>query len=221
MNSSLEQARDIQVSAQVLDAIARGLLLNAGEREHLFILAGAADPSPAKVCPVVTPAVRAVLDQLGPLPACVVNPRYDLIAYNRVYRRLVGDLDAVPPEDRNIMWLAFTDPAWREALIDWERATHSMVGKFRAAMADHVAEPPYKTLLKKLLLASPEFAELWERHDVAGTGDGQKRFLNSQVGLLNFDFTNLWLGPRPGYRMITYAPADPETRAGLERLAAM
>ncbi|MGF1425721.1 helix-turn-helix transcriptional regulator [Kitasatospora sp. LaBMicrA B282] len=215
----LEQARDIQVSVQVLDAIARGLLLNAGEREHLFVLAGATDPTPAKVCPVVTPALRALLDQLDPMPACVINPRYDLIAYNNAYRRLVIDLDDVPLEDRNLMWLAFTNPAWRVALLDWEQAARAMVGRFRAAMADHVAEPPYKTLLKKLLLASPEFTELWERHDVAVTGDGQKRFLNARVGLLNFDFTNLWLGPRPGYRMIGYAPADLETRARVARLA--
>ena len=36
----LEQARDINVSDQVLDAIARTLLLDPHERGHLFTLAG-------------------------------------------------------------------------------------------------------------------------------------------------------------------------------------
>ncbi|WP_148668724.1 helix-turn-helix transcriptional regulator, partial [Streptomyces sp. WAC05950] len=72
----LEQARDIQVSGQVLDAVARALLLDVSERAHLFALAGSQDPAPPAECPSVTPAVRAVLDQLGPIPACVQNSRY-------------------------------------------------------------------------------------------------------------------------------------------------
>src|SRR4051812_21014540 len=42
----LEQARDIHVSVQVLDSIARALLLDRSERQHLFELSGAVDPSP-------------------------------------------------------------------------------------------------------------------------------------------------------------------------------
>ncbi|WP_042386766.1 helix-turn-helix transcriptional regulator [Streptacidiphilus melanogenes] len=218
----LEQARDIQVSPQVLDAIARGLLLDQVERQHLFALAGAADPTGGpKSCPVVTPPVRAVLDQLSPMPAVVLNARFDIIGFNDVYSRLLGGLERFDAEHRNIMWLAFTEPSWRELLVDWETAARGMTAKFRVALAEHVAEPKYKSLLKRLLLASPEFAEAWEHHDVTATSEGTKRFLNSRVGLLNFEYTNLWLGPRPGYRMITYVPADPETKARVEQLAAM
>lgn len=214
----LEQARDIQCSPQVLDAVSRALLLDSGERAHLFALAGSADPSAPEVCPTVTPTVQALLTQVSPMPAVVLNSRYDMLAYNPVYSRLIGDLDALEPADRNIMWLAFTDPAWRDGLPDREAALGSMVAKFRAAMADHVAEPVWKTMVKRLQLASPEFAELWRRHDVAATADGTKRFRNAQVGLLHFDFTNLWLGPRPGPRLVVYNPADEETRARVARL---
>ncbi|NEE58031.1 helix-turn-helix domain-containing protein, partial [Streptomyces sp. SID8455] len=47
----LEQARDIQVSAQVLDALARALLLDPSERAHLFALSEAPDPAPGTECP--------------------------------------------------------------------------------------------------------------------------------------------------------------------------
>jgi hypothetical protein len=40
------------------------------------------------------------------------------------------------------------------------------------------------------------------------------------VGLLRLDYTNLWFGPRLGNRLVTYTPADPQTQARLERLAA-
>ncbi len=92
----LEQARDIQVSVQVLDALARTLFLDSSERAHLFQLAGAIDPQPATSCAVVTPALQAMLDQLDPIPACLQNSRYDILAYNRTYGMLLCDLDAVP-----------------------------------------------------------------------------------------------------------------------------
>ena len=41
-----------------------------------------------------------------------------------------------------------------------------MAAKFRAAMAEHLAEPAWKALLKRLEEASPEFREIWARHEV-------------------------------------------------------
>ncbi|MFC1429594.1 helix-turn-helix transcriptional regulator [Streptacidiphilus sp. N1-3] len=217
----LEQARDIQVSTQVLDAIARGLLLDPNERQHLFILAGAPDPAPPALCPTITPSVQAVMEQLEPLPCVAVNSRYDVLAYNRTYGRMIGDLDAVAPEDRNLLLLCFTHPDWKRALVDYEAATSMMVAKFRAAMADHIAEPAWKALLKRLTLASPEFEAKWRQHEVRTSGSGDKRFLSPEVGLLHFDFTTLWLGPRESTRLISYTPADEETRERVERLHAL
>ncbi|MGA5701973.1 helix-turn-helix transcriptional regulator [Peterkaempfera bronchialis] len=218
----LEQARDIQVSAQVLDAIARTLLLDPNERSHLFVLAGVGDPSPGKDCASITPALREMLERLEPLPAAVINGRYDILTHNRTFARLVDDLDAFPFEDRNLMWLAFTHPAWRQGLVDRDESLASMVARFRASMADHVAEPAWKALVKRLRAASPEFAAAWERHEVSmPSANGTKRFLNPQVGLLHFDFTHLWLYPRLGTRLITYTPLDEQTRTRLDRLYAL
>lgn len=146
----LEQARDIQVSGQVLDAVARALLLDVSEREHLFSLAGSLDPVQPAVCPSVTPSVRAIIDQLGHIPACVQNSRYDIVAYNATYGRLLGDLDSKRPEERNCMWLAFTDPEWQESVVDLPSTHRIMAARFRAAMAEHLAEPAWKTLLARL-----------------------------------------------------------------------
>jgi hypothetical protein len=216
----LEQARDIQVSAQVLDAIARALQLDSNERQHMFVLAGAPDPAPQTQCPTITPSVTAVMEQLEPLPCAAMNSRYDILAYNRTYGQLMGDLDAIAPEDRNCMLLAFTHPDWKRAMVDYEAATALMVAKFRGAMADHVAEPAWKSLVKRLRLASPEFEALWLQHEVGTAASGEKRFLNPHVGLLHFEFTTLWLGPRQSSRLITYTPADDETRERLEKLHA-
>ncbi|MGW5347068.1 MmyB family transcriptional regulator [Streptomyces sp. HUAS TT3] len=217
----LEQAREIQVSAQVLDAVARALLLDASERTHLFALAGTADPAPNTPCPSVTPALREMLDQLAPLPACVQNSRYDILAYNSTYGRLLCDLDALPPEDRNCLWLAFTDPDWREAVVDHAETLRILAAKFRASMAEHLAEPAWKALVARLEAHSPEFREVWARHEVVDQGARTKNILNRHVGLLHLEHTSLWLGPAPGPRLVTYAPRDEETRARLEQLRAL
>ncbi|MFF7195806.1 helix-turn-helix transcriptional regulator [Streptomyces sp. NPDC008079] len=217
----LEQAREIQVSGQVADAIARALMLDHNERKHLFTLAGTADPHPHLECPGMSPALLAMVDQLAPLPAAVVNSRYDVIAYNRTYGRLVSDLDALPVEDRNVMWLSFTDPLWRERMVDREESIRLMAAKFRVSMAQHLAEPAWRELLKRLQQSSPDFREMWERHEVLQPDGHIKRYLNPEVGLLSFDFTHLWLGPQQGPRLTTYTPADDLTRERLNRLHAL
>ncbi|GGK44931.1 DNA-binding protein [Streptomyces flaveus] len=217
----LEQARDIQVSVQVLDALARTLMLDASERAHLFNLAGAVDPAPGAHCASVTDAQRALLRQLDPIPACVQNSRYDILAHNRTYGLLFCDLDAIPPQDRNCMLLCFTNEDWQSSLVRLEETMRVMAAKFRASMAGHLAEPAWKMLLKRLRDQSPEFREIWERHEVVSAGSKRKQFTNAHVGKLTVDNTDLWLGPHNGPRMVTFAPADAESRERLEKLHAI
>jgi len=217
----LEQARDIQVSVQVLDALARALLLDPSERSHLFQLAGAVDPTPATGCPSITPVIRRVLEQLEPVPACVQNSRYDILAYNRTYALLLCDLDAVPPEDRNCMVLSYTNDEWRSSIIHLPEVQRLMAARFRATMAGHLADPAWKMLLKRLRTESPEFREVWDRHEVIEHRGRRKEFMNRYVGRVAVDHTDLWLGPEAGPRMVTYAPADEQSRQRLERLHAL
>ncbi|MFE0762171.1 helix-turn-helix transcriptional regulator [Streptomyces smyrnaeus] len=214
----LEQARDIQVSAQVLDSLSRALMLDSSERAHLFALAATADPTPASETTVLPPGIRRLLTQLEPFPACVQNARYDILAHNRTYGRLLGDLDAIAPEDRNCMWLAFTDPDWAAAMPDRQETIRLMTARFRSRMAEHLAEPAWKALLRRMEHSSPEFRELWERHEVARAVDRTKRFRNAHVGMLSFSYHGLWLGPAEGARLGTYVPGDAETQRGVERL---
>ncbi|WP_344395463.1 helix-turn-helix transcriptional regulator [Streptomyces vastus] len=217
----LEQARDIQVSVQVLDALARTLMLDASERAHLFNLAGAVDPAPGAHCASVTDAQRALLRQLDPIPASIQNSRYDVLAYNRTYGLLFCDLDAIPPQDRNCMLLCFTNEDWQSSLVRLEETMRIMAAKFRASMAGHLAEPAWKMLLNRLRTESPEFREIWERHEVVSASSKRKQFTNAHVGLLTVDSTDLWLGPHNGPRMLTFAPADAESRERLEKLHAI
>ncbi|MGW7511948.1 MmyB family transcriptional regulator [Streptomyces massasporeus] len=217
----LEQARDIQVSVQVLDALARALLLDPSERAHLFRLAGAADPTPATTCPSVTPAMRTLLEQVEPFPACLQNSRYDILAHNRTYGLLLCDLDAVPPEDRNCILLSYTHAEWQSSIVHLEETQRLMAARFRATMAGHLTEPAWKMLLDRLHAESPAFRAAWDRHEVVAHRSKRKEFRNRHVGRVTVDHTDLWLTPGTGPRIVTYVPADEESRQRLDMLQAM
>lgn len=214
----LEQGRDIHVSEQVLNAVARTLMLDRDERAHLFTLAGAADQYVTGECNAVTEPLRATLTQLEPFPACIQSGKYDVLAYNRAYRNLIVDFDALAVDERNCMWLTFTDPRWRKRVVDWEESAAKMVANLRGAMADHVGDATWKAFVARLQAASPEFAELWARHEVRAIADKPKRLRHPDVGMMRFQVTNTWLGPRSSRRMLVYVPADAETERRVRTL---
>jgi transcriptional regulator with XRE-family HTH domain len=215
----LEQGRDINVSGQVLEAVCRALLLDASERAHVLTLAGLDDHEIVRECAALSPSVQVMLDQLSPFPASVANARFDLLAFNDVYSNLITDLNDLRPEDRNTLWLGFTNPAWRKAFVEWEDGMGRMVAQYRLNMADHVGEPLWKDLVRRLSDASPEFVDMWSRRDVQSVENRPKLLMNSHVGLLRLHHTSYWIGPRAGTRLVVYTPLDDEARLRLEKLA--
>jgi transcriptional regulator with XRE-family HTH domain len=216
----LEQGRDINASVQVLDSVARTLLLDPHEREHLFRLAEVPDGTTPPDCEAVPGEIQVLLDQLAPYPACVRNARFDILGFNSAYEQIMGPLTGAPFEERNALWRVFTRPACRTSIVDWPEVARRIVAEYRSAMAEHVAEPAYKCLVTRLARVSPEFAELWERHEVAAPENRTKKWLHPEVGLLRLNYTNLWLGQKLGTRMVTYTPADEPTAQRLRELSA-
>ncbi|MFJ8827065.1 helix-turn-helix transcriptional regulator [Streptomyces sp. NPDC102467] len=219
----LEQGRAMNVSAGVLDAIARALLMDPTERAHAFALAGATDPRAETVCPAVTPTVLRMLRRLEPYPAEVKNARYDILAHNQAYADVFGDPAELEPAHRNALWMMFMSDRWRVRLLDRDVMLPELIAKYRKAMAEHLAEPAWKATVDELLTASSEFRELWERREVAPMVSHVKRYehVDPEIGLLRLEHRHMWLAPESGaYRVVTYVPADDETEERLERLAA-
>jgi len=213
----LEQARDITVSRQVLDAVARALQLPATERRYLFALAGEhlpADPAPAPV----SPTLQRLVDSLDPNPAYLVNPCYDILAWNRAEAGLIGDPARLPDAERNTIWLLFTDPAMRTLLVDWRGEAQRLLAQYRAAAGHHVGDPRFEALTTALYAASSEFRQCWERHDIAGFQPARKQFDHPHLGLLTLDYVKLAAVDHPDVKLVTYLPADEETRLKLPRL---
>src|SRR3569623_1266163 len=107
----LEQGRGGAPSADVLDRIARALMLTDLEREHLFLL-GLGRPPEARYRKNegVTPRLQRVLDALDPTPALIRTATWDVLAWTRAAPVVLADYGAMPREQRNMLRFLFLDP---------------------------------------------------------------------------------------------------------------
>ena len=214
----LEQGRDINVSAQVIEAIARTLRLDRLERNHLYTLAGMSLGPSKGDCAGLPGSVQKLLDQVSPYPALVINARYDILAFNDAYNKVILDLEPIPLEERNMLWLNFVSQEWRCSFVDSESIRLHLVAGYRAALADHLGDPIWHDFTERLLAGSPVFAELWDRYDVAAPSTKVKVMESADHGLLRIEPVNTWLSPLGQIRATIYTPADPESEAKLHAL---
>ena len=134
--TSLEQGRGGAPSANVLDRIARALMLTDDEREHLFLLGLGRPPEVRyQAAEGVTPRLQRVLDALALSPAYVKNSTWDIVAWNRAASIVLADYAALPPEQRNGLRLVFCNPRVRAAMANWENDARLVVAAFRADIA--------------------------------------------------------------------------------------
>jgi transcriptional regulator with XRE-family HTH domain len=215
----LEQGRPIHPSGQVIDAIARALLLDSHEHEHLRRLCGLEPSENCEALDQVSGPIQAILDAVNPNPAYVTNARYDVLAWNRAFAALYGDLSAVSTRHRNILWLLFMEPSWRRLLVEYEAVARRVVAQFRAAMGAHVGDPSWASFVARLSAASPNFREIWAQHEIAGPQARTKRYLHDRVGLISLDYTLLRAAETPGNRLLVYTPADAMSQVAMNKLA--
>ncbi|TWD82266.1 helix-turn-helix protein [Kribbella amoyensis] len=214
----LEQGRDINVSAQVLDAVARTLRLDRLERSHLYRLAGLPPGPVTGECTVLPDSVQRMLDKASPYPAVVLNARYDVLAFNDAYCKVLLDMATIPPEERNLLWLTFVSEEWQCRFTEAESLQLHMVAGYRGALADHLGEPAWQELTQQLLSRSPLFADLWERYEVAAPSNNIKLLETARHGLVRVEPVNLWLTQLGQVRATVYTAADDESEAKLQAL---
>ncbi|MGH3671815.1 MAG: helix-turn-helix transcriptional regulator, partial [Pseudonocardiaceae bacterium] len=198
----LEQGRDIKVSEQVLDAIARTLQLDRHERGYLYRLAGLNPPSADAASVGINLELQWVLDGWLPRPAHILDRHWGFAATNVAAREMFG----LSARDHNCLVSFFTDIRYRATCADWENAASLMIAQFRAESARHPDDAEYERLAGDLSMVSEEFARLWARHDVAEVSQGAKVFIHPHVGKLIFEYTSLPLPEHPGYRVILHNP---------------
>jgi transcriptional regulator with XRE-family HTH domain len=214
----LEQGRGGAPSADVLNRIAKGLLLTEPEREHLFMLGLGHPPEVRyKAAEGVTPRLQRLLDVMQFSPAIVKTPLWDVVAWNRAAAALFTDYGALPPTQRNILRLMFSSSRVRAAQEDWQSVARFVVGAFRADAARAGATAEIGQFVEELSRLSPEFEALWLANDVSTHGEGLKRLHHEKLGLLELEFSAFAVDGRPDLGLIVY---NPVTEADAQRIRA-
>jgi transcriptional regulator with XRE-family HTH domain len=216
----LEQGRDITVSEQVLESLARILQLESEERRHLFVLARGMVPVADESSEIASPppGLQAVLDALGTNPAYLVDHRFNLAAWNASACRVFGDFSLLSERERNRIWYMFVHPSSRQLFVNWELAAYHAVMNFRAAYDQYIGDAWFEHFLTDLQQKSPEFRTLWAQHNVeAACSFYQEKELNHpQVGRLSLSSTVLIVPVDPPLQMVTFTPCSQETVTKLE-----
>ena len=181
----LEQGRDVNPSSAVMAAIAKALQCTPTEARHLLCSPVCRRAKPAGgVLRGISEGTRRLLDTLMPKPASIQKPNFDIVAWNDSFGHLMGvDFNAIPPEDRNCIYLFLTHPAWRARLGKRDDVLPIFVSYFRAAMAEHRGDPLWEAKLARFAV-SEEFKTLWhQRNDVRGVENQLKLFTHPELGI--------------------------------------
>ncbi len=206
----------------MLSAVARTLLLDPAETEHLFRLADIPDAASASgadtSCEQVPADVRQILDALVPMPACVLNERFDLLAWNAAYEVLWPTVVGREPGERNVLWLNFMHADCCHPYVNRDEQLSTLVAQLRGAYGRHLGEPAWTGFVRRLQARSPHFARLWAEHDVANQATYLKIFRHPAYERLAMTTTSLAVLAVPGTRVVVYTPADETTRQAVARL---
>ncbi|MFL6114588.1 MAG: helix-turn-helix transcriptional regulator [Catenulispora sp.] len=220
----LEQGRVTTASDSVLSAIAAALRLTDAERTYLHILAqpptrsrpeGNRDGDGQKVGPLV----RQLLNAMRDVPALVVDPPGDILAWNALAEALYFDFAEVPPAERNMIRMLFLEPRVRGMHRNWEEVASASVARMRMKVGTIPGDRRMAELVGELLERDPDFRRYWGGHRVLATDSFRKSFDHPVVGHLELDWQALVLGAEPDLTMIAFtAPAGSATADSLRVL---
>ncbi|MCB0163664.1 MAG: helix-turn-helix domain-containing protein [Anaerolineae bacterium] len=213
----LEQGREVNPSAQVLESLAQALRLTPNERRHLFVLAGQTLPpqtTPAEEC--VSPVLHHMLADLNPSPAYVIGRRWDYLAWNQAADAVFAISEATAPYGRNLVWRFFIDPAMRRHFPNWEQMARGVLAEFRTASVRYPGDADFTDLIEALKRSSPEFCQWWPQHDASRSLDGDKTLDHPTLGRLEFEFVILQVLSDPDVKVTIFTPKV-MTRAKLQQ----
>ena len=211
----LEQGRDRSPSAQVIDAIAGVLQLDAESTAYLMALAGPRTRRRPARQEQRVPASLDLLLRTVNVPAIVFNRYSDVLAANALARELSPGME--PGVNR--LRALFTDPAAQRYHPNWERYTAIAVAHLRAQIGAETEDERLHALIGELSLKSDRFRQLWARHDVRMAQSGNFLIRHPRVGDLELLIEKFAVVGADGLEAL-FLHAEPGTRSA-DALAAL
>ena len=219
----LEQQRGPQPSEQMLASLARALRLTGSERDYLFQVAGHNAPQATSSATHVAPALIRVLDRLHGVPALILSNLGETLVQNRMAEALLGDKSGYTGLARSEIYRWFTDPTERLRYPEDDRARQSraQVANLRAAYGSMGPRSRAGELVRALRKASPEFAEIWEHHEVAKRFEDHKTLIHPELGAIEVDCQVLFTEDQSQALLVLTAPPNTEDDEKLRLLGVL
>lgn len=219
----LEQQRGPQPSEQMLASLARALRLSDGERDYLFRVAGRNAPSHHVGDTHVAPALQRVLDRLDDTPALILSSLGEVLLQNRFAEALYGDSSHFTGLARSGIYRWFTNPDERVIYPehDRDRQSRAQVANLRAAYAAMGPKSRAGELVRVLQKESAEFAEIWDRHEVANRFEDHKVLVHPQLGEIEVDCQALFTEDQSQALLVLTAPPRTEAFDKLQLLGVL
>ncbi|MFT3877104.1 MAG: helix-turn-helix transcriptional regulator [Propioniciclava sp.] len=203
------------VSPEILDAIARALRLDEAETDHLYDLARAAEPRPARRRPgsrgdqVVRPSLQRLIDSMG-AAVWVRDRRMNAVTANALGRALYAPILDDPEARGNTARFTFLSPAAATFFPEWESSADQLVATLRGYAGQNPRDRPLTDLIGELVTRSEAFRVRWAAHNVRHHRTGVKRFCHPLVGDLELTYEAMDLPANPDWLMFGYT-AEPGT----------
>lgn len=216
----LEQGRAPRPSGDVLAAIAGALRLTDAESDHLHVLAGTAPNRTGLHRRDVRPSILALLERMPQTAGFVMSAACEVLAWNDLAAALMEDFAPLTSHERNLARRAFPGPQYAEETLygisDAADFRASVVMQLHTALARYPTDPAVTGLVDELRDTSPDFARLWDRHDVQPVPTLTKTFRHPVVGDVTVDCDILTLTDRDQHLVLYSAP---QGSPGAETLA--
>ncbi|MDU5143630.1 MAG: helix-turn-helix transcriptional regulator [Paenibacillus dendritiformis] len=206
----LEQGRDIQVSASVLDRVAEALKLTVDERKYLYALALEGGAGPAvreEEEPQISPALQRILQELRHCPTIVSDRRCHIVGWNEAASHVFLDFTLLPPEERNMIRLLFTRKEFKSLAVNWEHFVKGFLSIFRAYYGQYVEDGWYDRFLEEMKEVHPDFQRLWNQSQVSTAPEVVIEFRHARAGKMLFHLTSLQVQGDADLRCSIYTPA--------------
>jgi transcriptional regulator with XRE-family HTH domain len=220
----LEQRRGPQPSEQILASLARALRLTDDERDHLYRMAGHNAPDRLTGGAHVSPALQRVLDHLDDSPALILSNLGETLLQNRLSAALLGDRTGLTGLERSEFYRWFVHPETERTRYpedDRYRQSRAQVASLRVAYGTMGADSRAGELVRALQKASPEFAELWDRHEVAKRFEDHKTLIHPELGPIELDCQVLFTEDQSQCLLVLTAPPRSEAAEKLALLGVL
>jgi transcriptional regulator with XRE-family HTH domain len=202
----LEQGRNISASEQVVEALARALLLDPDQRRHIRGLAGLSTAAGETHTDDVLPRLQRLVNAAAPNIASIYDMHFDYVVWNTPYKRLRHDPAMLPADRRNLLWMMFNDAENRARMVRWEPAARAVLSQFRAAAGQRPDNPRFATIAAELTEASPEFREWWAEYPIRDFRPATIRIDHPEIGRLDLEMFQFRPVEHPDMLMVLQVP---------------